>query len=97
MSAFDEIREGLQEAVAHARGETGDVTLHRPDVRAIRKLTGLSQVEFARRCRISVSTLRHWEQGDRVPQGPARSLLELVRRDPGAVLDGLAPTEGTRR
>jgi putative transcriptional regulator len=36
---------------------------------------------------ISVRTLRNWEQGRRVPEGPARVLLQVVAKHPEAVLD----------
>jgi putative transcriptional regulator len=39
---------------------------------------------------ISVSTLRHWERGDRAPQGPALILLNVVAKEPQAVLNALA-------
>ena len=36
---------------------------------------------------ISVRTLRNWEQGRRVPEGPARVLLQVAAKHPAAVLD----------
>ncbi|MBF0167808.1 MAG: helix-turn-helix domain-containing protein [Alphaproteobacteria bacterium] len=65
------------------------------DVSAIRKKTGLSQERFARAFQISPHTLRNWEQGRRVPEGPARALLLAIDRDPEAVtraLDALTTT-----
>jgi putative transcriptional regulator len=59
------------------------------DVAAIRALSGLSQAKFARACRISVHTLRNWEQGRRVPHGPARALLLAIAREPKAVMRAL--------
>ena len=44
-TAFDKIAEGLNEALAVARGQPGGATLHTPpgmDVRAVRARTGLS-------------------------------------------------------
>ncbi|HYI47799.1 MAG TPA: helix-turn-helix domain-containing protein [Allosphingosinicella sp.] len=55
------------------------------DARAIRKRTGLSQPAFARQMRVSVATLRSWEQRRRRPDGPARVLLALLAKDPGIV------------
>ena len=46
----------------------------------------MTQNEFASAFGISVSTLRHWERGDRAPQGPARVLLSLVGKEPETVL-----------
>ena len=48
------------------------------DVKQIRANLGKSQTEFAIMIGVSVATLRNWEQGRRVPEGPARALLKLV-------------------
>ncbi|WP_379912835.1 helix-turn-helix domain-containing protein [Marinobacterium aestuariivivens] len=39
---------------------------------------------------MSLGTLRHWERGDRKPQGPALALLHVVAKEPQAVLRALA-------
>ena len=59
------------------------------DVAAIRGLTSLSQQRFAKACGISVHTLRNWEQGRRMPHGPARALLLAIARDPQGVMRAL--------
>ena len=59
------------------------------DAAAVRSKTGLSQAAFARRVGVAVRTLRHWEQGRRSPQGPARVLLALLDRKPSIVEDTL--------
>ncbi|PID73356.1 MAG: hypothetical protein CSB33_04305 [Desulfobacterales bacterium] len=51
----------------------------------------MTQIEFASAFGISVGTLRHWERGDRSPQGPARVLLNIVAKEPQAVLRSLSP------
>ncbi len=72
----DSIRRGLEEALVYAEG-TADATnysVHIPqviDVKAIRAKLHMSQEEFAARFGFSINTLRHWEQGRRVPKGPA--------------------------
>ena len=53
---------------------------------AIRAKTGLSQERFARTFRISPHTLRNWEQGRRMPEGPALVLLQAIDRNPRAVM-----------
>jgi len=58
-------------------------------VREIRESTGLSQEKFARLIRISVGTLRNWEQGRRRPDGPAAALLMAIRNDPKHVVAAL--------
>jgi len=86
----DSIRRGLEEAVAFAEG-TADPSrygIHIPedvDVKAIRSRLGMTQEEFAGRFGFSVNTLRHWEQGRRVPEGPTRAYLLVIDRDPKAV------------
>ena len=92
-TAFESIKAGLTEAVAHAEGKAVGAKLHRPnaiDVKAIRAQVGMSQTEFASSFGISVGTLRHWECGDRQPQGPARVLLQVVSKQPKVVLAALA-------
>lgn len=90
--AFESIRAGLQEAVAHAQAKPVEAKVHeiRPmDVKAIRSRVGMSQSEFATSFGISVGTLRHWERGDRRPHGPARVLLTVLAEKPEAVLNVL--------
>ena len=57
------------------------------DIKNIRDRLGLTQEQFAALLGIRVRTLRNWEQGRRVPEGPARVLLQAVARRPEAVLD----------
>ena len=92
-AAFESIKAGLAQAIAHARGEAVAARIHYPkaiDVKAIRAQVGMSQTEFASSFGISVGTLRHWERGDREPHGPARVLLHVVAKQPKAVLSALA-------
>ena len=92
-TAFDDIKQGLQEAIAHARGDERGVRIHRPravDVKAVRAKVGMTQEQFASRFGFSTATLRHWERGDRTPRGPALVLLNVIERNPQAVMDALA-------
>jgi len=87
------IRKGLEEAVAYSEGKCPEAVVHEfspIDVKNVRAKMGMSQNEFASAFGISVSTLRHWERGDRVPQGPALVLLNVVEKEPKAVLKALA-------
>ena len=91
--AFESIRQGLKEAAAHAQGETAGVKVYEPttvDVAAVRARLGLTQNQFAARFGFSVATLRHWERGDRQPQGAALVLLNLIEREPQAVMRALS-------
>lgn len=90
MSEFDDIKAGLKDALAHARGEGGHgeehvVEVPVVDVQAVRKELGMSQADFADAFGISVATLRNWEQGRRIPRGPARLLLAVIELEPEAV------------
>lgn len=68
----------------------GRMRILRPvDVASIRAKTGLSQDRFAKVFRISPHTLRNWEQGRRVPEGPAKALLMAIDRDPRGVMRAL--------
>ncbi len=87
------IKQGLEEAVDFSKGKCPKAVVHEytsVDVKNIRSKMGMSQTEFASAFGISVSTLRHWERGDRIPHGPALVLLNVVEREPQAVLKALA-------
>jgi putative transcriptional regulator len=91
--AYNSIAQGLKEAIELNRGEKVAVKTYKPealDVAEIRRNLGLTQMEFAAKFCISVSTLRHWERGDRTPQGPALALLHVVAKEPQAVLRALS-------
>ena len=55
----------------------------------IRARLNMTQEAFARALRIPVATLRNWEQGRKLPDPAARSLLTAVAREPDAVLRAL--------
>ncbi len=91
-NAFDSIKQGLGEALEFSKGKIGKAIVHEftpVDVKNIRSQIGMSQNEFASAFGISVSTLRHWERGDRKPHGPALVLLNVVAKEPNAVLKAL--------
>ena len=90
--AFDSIKQGLDEALEFSKGQKGKAIVHEftpVDVKNIRSQVGMSQTEFASAFGISVSTLRHWERGDRRPRGPALVLLNVIAKEPKAVLKAL--------
>jgi len=60
------------------------------DVRAVRLSLEKSQTEFALLIGVSVATLRNWEQGRRMPEGPARALLRVAAANPRAVIRALS-------
>jgi len=63
-------------------------------VRRLRERLGLSQPVFAKALNVSVATVRGWEQGVRVPDGPSRRLLEVAERHPAAIL-GVVKTDSS--
>lgn len=86
---FESIKRGLEEAVAHAKGEKAGVRVFTPeevDVKKVREKTGLTQEQFAATFGISLGTLRHWERGDRKPHGPALVLLNALSKEPETLL-----------
>ncbi len=90
---FNSIKQGLTEAIEYNQGKSKKAIVHEftaVDVKAIRKKIAMSQVEFASAFGISLATLRHWERGDRKPQGPALVLLNIVAKEPEAVLRALS-------
>ena len=71
-----------------APGAEADVV---PGVRDLRRRAQLTQIEFAARLGVPVDTIRNWEQGKRLPRGPARALLMVIAHAPEtafAALDG---------
>lgn len=91
--AFDSIKQGLQEAMVHAEERSRSARVHRPrpvDVKALRAKVDMTQEEFAAKFGFSTATLRHWERGDRKPHGASLVLLNVIERDPRAVIEALA-------
>jgi putative transcriptional regulator len=62
-----------------------------PAVRDLRRRARLTQIEFAARLGVPVETIRNWEQGKRMPRGPARALLAVISHAPDTVFAALAP------
>jgi putative transcriptional regulator len=61
-----------------------------PGVRDLRRRARLTQIEFASRLGVPVETIRNWEQGKRMPRGPARALLAVIAHAPDMVFAALA-------
>jgi putative transcriptional regulator len=56
-----------------------------PRAKIIRRALGLTQEAFAARYRITLGTLRDWEQGRGEPDQTARAYLTVIARDPDSV------------
>ena len=61
-----------------------------PAVRDLRRRAHLTQLEFASRLGVPVETIRNWEQGKRLPRGPARALLAVIAHAPETVFSALS-------
>lgn len=87
-SAGNRIISAMEEAVDFMEGKPTGARVVFPqdlDVRRTRLKTGMSQKTFAGMYGFSLGTLRNWEQGRRTPDGPARTLLAMIDKDPDAV------------
>ncbi len=92
--AFEKIMAGLEDALAYAegdnaRGRAHEVKLADVDITHLREKLGLSQDRFAALFGLSPRTVRNWEQGVRRPEGPAKVLLQVIDREPEAVMRAL--------
>ncbi len=91
---FAELLESVREGAAIMKGEqepSRKFTVEEPDVKEIREQYNLSQSQFASLLGISIKTLQNWEQGRRVPRGPARVLLQVAAKHPDAIWDTVRP------
>lgn len=85
---FEELREGL-EAIRDKSETLTRREMTAPDVKAIRKAFGMSQVQLATFLHVSPRTLQNWEQGRRMPGGATRTLLRIMEKEPKAVMRAL--------
>ena len=89
---MDTLTASLDEIVRHRQGEhelLPIATSAAAEVKQLRKDLGLTQDQFAEAYRLSIDTVRGWEQGRRAPDGPAQTLLSLILHDPKAIKDQL--------
>jgi putative transcriptional regulator len=90
---FDELVKSVKQAgkIRRKKMKASRVFRYKPaDIKSIREKLGKSQAEFALMIGVSVATLRNWEQGRRVPDGPARALLRIADKNPEAVAEALS-------
>ena len=101
--AFERIKQGLTEAIGHAKGTQAGVKVWRPaavDVAAVRgrrawppRLHPGAVCGTLRRVGGHPAALGAWRPH---PQGPALVLLNLIDRDPVGVLRGAPPATSSR-
>ena len=89
MSAYDEIKVGLEEAILFSKNKPNNLKVYKPhkvNVKTVRDKLAMTQEIFAASFGISLGTLRHWERGDRSPQGAALVLLNAVEKAPNQIM-----------
>ena len=86
-----ELRDGQEFPLAPATTSVAPEMATPPAVRDLRRRARLTQIEFAARLGVPVETIRNWEQGKRMPRGPARALLAVISHAPETVFAALAP------
>lgn len=91
---FERLRQGLEEGIAHARGEltlkTVEVPEEPPEIDAetlvaLRSQAAMSQPVFARLLNVSPRTVQSWEQGVRRPSHASRRLIQVFSQHPEIV------------
>jgi putative transcriptional regulator len=85
-----ELRDGQEFPLAPAAPAAPAEAATPPEVRDLRRRARLTQLEFAARLGVPVETIRNWEQGKRMPRGPARALLAVIAHAPETVFAALA-------
>ena len=92
-AAFEELVGSIRQAGRIRRGTTKPsrrFAYRAADVAKIRERLHMSQSAFAHMIGVSVATLQNWEQGRRVPHGPALALLKVASVNPRAVARALS-------
>ena len=84
-NVWQEVLDGVREI--KAGGGKRKQAQPKSQVARIRLKSGLSQRQFASAIGVSERTLEEWEQGRRVPSGPARTLLKIAERHPEVLLE----------
>ena len=91
--AFDDLVKSLRQAGRIRRGDarpSRKFAFRAADVAGIRARLAKTQTAFAHMIGVSVATLQNWEQGRRVPHGPALALLRVTAANPKLVARALA-------
>ena len=85
-----ELRDGQEFPLAPTMPPAALAEMALPAVRDLRRRARLTQTEFAAKLGVPVETIRNWEQGKRMPRGPARALLAAIAHAPETVFAALA-------
>ena len=93
-SVFEQIKTGLEDCLAHAKGELTLVTIRVPApppkapprrIAALRRTLHMSQSVFAATLNVSTKTVQSWEQGLREPNEASLRLLQIIGTQPSVV------------
>jgi putative transcriptional regulator len=90
--AGESIIKGALEALEFAQGKENGCVAHIPndiDVCEIRASMHMTQKQFSRQFGLSTRTLQDWEQGRRNPTGVSKVLLQVLAKEPDAVIRAL--------
>ena len=101
---FERLKVGLEQGIAHAKGELTLKTIEVPEappeidaktLAALREEAAMSQAVFAKVLYVSAKTVQSWEQGVRVPSMASRRLIQIFAEQPGVVcrVVGMRPVE----
>lgn len=106
---FERLKAGLEEGIAHAKGELNLRTVEFPQeppeidattLTALRERIDMSQAVFAGVLNVSTKTIQSWEQGLRKPSQASRRLIQIFSECPEVVCQvaGLSaiPSRGGR-
>src|SRR5437660_278122 len=99
---FERLKAGLEEGLAHAKGELTLKTVAIPEAPpeidaktlvALREAAEMSQAVFAKVLYVSAKTVQSWEQGVRVPSKATRRLIHIFAVQPAVIckIVGLPP------
>ena len=95
-SFFERLKSGLQEGIAHAKGELTLKTVEVPEpppeidaktLVALREQAKMSQGVFAKMLFVSAKTVQSWDQGTRVPSKASRRLIQIFAQRPNVVCE----------
>ena len=97
MNLFEDLREGLQEAIDYEKGSGKAKTVvymiepikkySNEEIKEIRRKAGMTQAVFANYMGVSKKTVEAWELGRTHPTGPAYRLLYILASGREAELD----------
>ncbi|GHV05854.1 hypothetical protein AGMMS50229_09620 [Campylobacterota bacterium] len=90
---FESLKRGLEQALAHTKGEITLRTMvverksavDKAEIKQIRNGIGLTQAQFASKLGVSHKTVEAWERGQNKPSGASLRLLEIVRENPQVI------------